>query len=355
MPRRFLSLLTVLAFATAVVLAIARPGAPLSGGASITKMVAVADTQPTSAPWAYIDKIENGDGWCDPNHIDTTTTEYVGDSHQFALCVGNLTGPVHSFQATIGYDGALDECIDELCQPLTFGAQTIQLDQGCVDDNPDANAGATFWGDSLGANWDCFFYFADGNSLGVPDVGRDPTCDVPDHGSSQRTAEIICHGTNSYTLGDNETWGALAVINMNVIAAGVDEVDIQTLQVRTANETLIIACPLVGGADVNADSEIDEPCQNATDIKQPPERHRRPTSTPTPEPTATPTTEVPTVPPPLATPTPSGGAGPAIVAPTTGSGPTGSGDSWPLWLAAGLAGAALAAGGFYLRYVRSDR
>ena len=298
MARWLLTLLALSAVAIAVVLAVARPGALSRPGTFAQPVAAVAAI---ATPWAYIDKVENGAGWCDPTHIDTTTTEYVGDTHQFALCVGNLTlgQPVDSFQATIGYDGALDECIDEPCQPPppTFGAQTIQLDEGCVDDNPDANAGVTTWppdSDGLGTGWSCFYYYqAGGYSLGA--VGQDPTCDVPDHGSSQRTAGISCHGTNSYTLGDNETWGALAVINMNVIAAGVDEVDIQTLQVRTGNEVPIIACPPVTGFDVNADSEIDEPCQGATDIKR--ERHR---STPEPSPTSTATPEPPTVTPPVA-------------------------------------------------------
>ena len=340
MSRWLLTLLTLSAVAVAVVLAIARPGALSRHG---TFAQSVAAVPAIATPWAYIDKIENGAGWCDPNRIDITSTEYVGDSHQFALCVGNLTGPVRSFQATIGYDGALDECIDEQCPPETFSALTLlNGDAGCVDGNPDASAG-------LGDDWNCVF---------VPQVGagQGPTCDMPDHGSSQLSAGISCHGINSFTLGDNETWGALAIINMNVIAAGVDEVDIQTLQVRTDSEVPIIACPPVTGADVNADSVIERPCQGATDIKQPPERHRRPTSTPTPEPAATPTTEVPTVPPPpLAMPTPSGGAGPVIVAPTTGSGPTDSDAPWALWLAVGVAGAALAAGGFYIRYARSDR
>ena len=362
MPRRFLTLLTVLAFATAAVLAVVRPGAPLSGGAPITKAVAVADTVPSATPWAYIDKIENGEGWCDPDHIDDSTIEYVGDSHQFALCVGNLTlgYPVHSFQAAISYDGALDECIDEQCQPVALGAQTIQLDEGCVDDNPDANAGATFWGDGLGADWDCFYYYQTGGySLAVPDVGQDPTCDVPDHGSSQRTAEIICHGNSTYTLGDDETWGALAVVNMNVIAAGTDNVDIESLQVRIDDEVPIIFCGSVFvGSDANAGFPIAGVCQGATDTKKP-ETHKRPSKTPTPEPTATPTTEAPTVPPPPPPPpptaTPYGGVGPEIVAPTTGSGPTGGGAPWALWLAAGLAGAALAAGGFRLRSAGSRR
>jgi hypothetical protein len=337
MPRRFLSLLTVLAFATAVVLAIARPGAPLSGGASITKMAAVADALPSAIPWAYIDKIENGAGWCDPLHIDTTTTEYVGDSHQFALCVGNLTlgQPVDSFQATIGYDGTLDACVDKPCPPQAFSAQTIQDgDEGCVDGNPDASAG-------LGTGWNCVYFPPVG-------AGQGPTCDVPDHGSGRSAAGISCHGNGTNTLGDNETWGALAVINMNVIAAGVDKVDIQTLQVRTGSEVPIIACPpVVEGADVNADSEIDEPCQGATDIKREQEHHR---STPTPTlapPTATPVPPTVPPPPPPPTATPSGGVGPQIVGPATGSGPTDSGTPWAVWLA--FAGAAAAAGGLYLR------
>jgi hypothetical protein len=353
MSRWLLTLLTLSAVAAAVVLAIARPGAFSRDGTFARSAAAVPAT---STPWAYIDKINNGDGWCDPNHIDATTTEYVGDSHQFALCVGNLTlgHPVRSFQATIGYDGDLDECIDKVCQPPVLGVQTVQIDAGCVDDNPDANAGVTQWGDGLGDNWDCFFAFDAGPNLGFIETGQDPTCDLPDHGSSQLSAGISCHGKSSFTLGDDETWGALAVLNMNVIASGVDNVDIQALHVYTESVDPIIDCSLVYSADVNADTVIEGLCQGATDIKRQPVRHRSPT--PTLKPPATPTTEVPTVPPPPpATPTPSGGAGPVIVAPITGSGPTGSDAPWALWLAAGVAGAALAAGGFYIRYARCDR
>jgi hypothetical protein len=233
-----------------------------------------------------------------------------------------------------------------------LSAQTLQPDEGCVDSNPDANAGATFWGDGLGDDWDCVYFPPVG-------AGEGPTCDVPDHASSQLTAGISCHGISTYTLGDDETWGALAVINMNVVAAGTDNVDIQSLLVLADDEVPIISCGYVAaGSDVNADSEIEGPCQGATDIKKP-ETNKRPTKTPTPAPTATPTMEEPTVPPPPPPPpptaTPFGGVGPEIVAPATGGGPSGGGAPWALWLAAGVAGAALAGGGLYLRYRRSDR
>ncbi|MCJ7830982.1 MAG: hypothetical protein MUP86_00440, partial [Dehalococcoidia bacterium] len=105
MSRWLLTLLTLSAVAVAVVLAIARPGALSRDGTFAQPAAAVPDTQPGATPWAYIDKIENGDGWCDPTHIDKTTTEYVGSSHQLAICIDNLPGAVHSFTAAISYDG----------------------------------------------------------------------------------------------------------------------------------------------------------------------------------------------------------------------------------------------------------
>jgi len=361
MPRRFLSLLTVLAFATAVVLAVARPGASLSDGAGITTMAAVADAEPsptpTSAPWAYIDKIENGDGWCDPTHIDTTSTEYVGDSHQLALCIDNLPGAVHSFTAAISYDGTLDQCIDKPCHVLD-GLKAQGTVETCLDDNPDANAGVTTWPhdvEGLGTGWTCSEltgsqYQAQGF------LSREPICTLPLLAmpvSSEETAWIHCQGNGDYELGGDGDWGALAVLTLNVIGAGTDHVSISDLQVSGAE--YIFEC---SDADLNADSiiPVDMPCQGATDIKRQQERHR---STPEPSPTSTATPKPPTVtpppPPPPPTATPFGGAGPAVIAPATGSGPTGSGAPWAVWLAIAVAGAALAVGGFYLRYVKSDR
>jgi len=347
MARWLLTLLALSAVAVAVVLAIARPGALSRPGTFAQPVAAVADAEPITAPWAYIDKIENGDGWCDPNHIDTTTTEYVGDSHQLAICIDNLPGAVHSFTAAISYDGALDQCIDDPCYVLG-GLRAQGTVETCLDDNPDANAGDTTWPadvEGLGTGWTC-------SPVQVSQyqaqylLSSEPICTLPLQAmpvSSEETAWIHCQGSGDYELGKDGDWGALAVLTLNVIGAGTDNVSISDLQV--SGEGYIFEC---SDADLNADSIIDMPCQGATDIKREQERHR---STPEPSPTSTATPEPPTVtpPPPPATPTPSGGAGPAIVAPTTGSGPTGSGDSWPLWLAAGIAGAAAAAGGLYLR------
>ena len=322
MARWLLTLLTLSAVAVAVVLAIARPGALSHPGTFAQPVAAVADAQPsvTPAPRAYIDKIENGDGWCDPNHIDSTTTEYVGDSHQLAVCVENMPQAVGGFTLTIAYDDELDGCTEVPCGGVE-----------CVDDNPDANAG-------LGDEWDC-------------DIYGEPVChqQLPSGvqaGADDGRATISCTGEDV-----NLTSGALAVLDLDVLAAGTDNVGINWLVVYNIGGTPIAHC------QYNDAGGVGMTCLGATDIKQSGETHKRATSTPTPKPpTATPvppTVPPPPPPPPPPTATPFGGVGPEIVAPTTGSGPSDGGAPWAVWLA--IAGTAAAAGGFYFRYAKKAR
>ena len=348
MPRHLLGLFAIAAITVAVVLAIARPGAFSGEGSFAQPVAAVGDAEPSATPWAYIDKVSNGEGWCDPDGIDSTTTEYVGDSHQLAICLGNLPGAVTGFTAAITYDGALDQCVDTLCHHvvLGLGSQTALVDgEGCLDDNPDANAGVTVWGDGLGSGWTCSPLQGD-QYQAFPFALSEPVCDLQRVAvpvSTENTAWIHCEGDGNYALGDDEEWGALAVLTLGVIGGGTDNVTIDYLDVALNNGPGITCSEI----DLNADSIIDIPCQGATDIKK---HHRRPTLTPTEEPTATatrvPPTVAPTVPPPTATPL--GVAGPAIVAPATGSGPAAGGAPWAIWLAAGVVGAAAATGGLYL-------
>ena len=331
MPRHLLGLFAIAAVAAAVALAIARPGALSNQGSFAQPAAAVADAEPSATPWAYIDKINNGEGWCDPAHIDNETTEYVGDSHQLAVCMGNLSQPVYGFILYLSYDVELDQCVEESC-----------TDDYCLDDNPDANAGATKWGDGLGDNWDC---------SGSAQRGPDPMCTYYTSGPPE-LPYIWCEGGDgaTYTLGDDETWGVLAVIDFNVIGVGTDNVAFESLSVW-GEEAFIGGCQAVEAETIVTSGRVSMPCVGATDIKK---QQRRSTPTPTDEPTATATRVPPTVPPtvpppPPATPTPFGGAGPAIVAPATGSGPTAGGAPWAVWLAAGAVGVAAATSGFYLR------
>jgi uncharacterized repeat protein (TIGR01451 family) len=314
-------------------------------------------------PHAYIDKVENGDGWCDPDFVDATSIEIVGDTHQLAVCVEYLPEDVSEFDLTISYNDLLDTCGDnEIACPV---------DTACLDDNPDANDGDMIeWGGvSLGDDWDCT---AEG------DVDE-PTCNLNSegtHGPHAGKAWISCHAD----LGSSTTLraGALAVLTLDVAAAGEDDVEIYSLQIW-GDEAIIAQClpPTAPQGIVGAALPMD--CDGATDTKvvstptptatntptatrtptitptPEEETHKRETKTPTPAPTETATPVPPTVPPPPPpTATPLGGVGPEIIAPTTGSGSPVGGFTWAIWLAAGIAGAA-AAGGFYFRYAKKAR
>ena len=282
---------------------------------------------PLPTPYADIDKIDNGDGWCDP--VDDESTEVVGDSHSLAVCAHNMPQNIGGFDLHISYDNGLDGCTEIAC-----------TDGTCVNDNPEL-AG------DLGAGWNCT-------------TSGQPVCNI----DSQ--AYIHCNGPASIQS------GALAVLNLDVIDHGIDNVIIDSLVLYTDGGLAMAECGAGDGAP-------GMPCFGATDTKV--EATPTPTITNTPPPTATPTitqtpsstirhrtatpkptaTEEPTVPPPAtstpippppATPTPLGGVGTQLVPPETGSGSTG-GFSWLLALLAGTAGiAALAGGGFYLRFAR---
>ena len=322
MSRWLLTLLALSAVTVAVVLAVARPGALSRPGTFAQPAAAIGDVEPsptsTPAPRAYIDKnISNGGGPC--KVIDDETTEIVGDSHQLAVCVENMPDDVGGFDLTISYYDTLDSCTETNC---TEGP--------CLNDNPDANAG-------LGEDWDCHLEGHGQPMCHQPPQGAgDGLSTVP--GPSGR-ATINCEGDGTIKE------GALAVLNLDVIAAGTDNVGIDWLVVYNDAGAPIAHC------QYNDAGGVGMTCLGATDIKQSGETHKRATRTPTPAPpTATPvppTVPPPPPPPPPPTATPFGGVGPEIVAPTTGSGPTDSGTPWAVWLAAGIAGAA--AGGLYLR------
>jgi hypothetical protein len=292
---------------------------------------------PTPTIWAYIDKnLGNGDGPCDI--VDASSTETVGQDHTLAVCLGNVPTEIEQFYLVVSYDADLDECTPVVCG-----------DDYCLDVNPDANAGLTTFGMSLGSGWDCDVEFDPW--CGVL-VGGPPT--VPEPDGNLGIAEILCQredGILAAIDGGFTDYVALAAIDFHVNAAGTDHVNIEELDVYG----LGFAAYCEGNfTDVNADTimEFPMPCQGATDTKQSNIRHRTPTPAPTstftptvpPPPTATP------VPPPPPTATPVGGVGPGLVPPATGSGSTGGGFPWALALLTGVAGAATIGGGLYLKY-----
>ncbi len=277
---------------------------------------------------AYIDKdLTNGTGPCDQNAIDSTTTEFVGQQHQLALCLGNVPAEIDAFQFEVTYNPDLDQCIATACSPD---------DPNCVDSSPDANAGDTTFGTSLGEGWDC-------------NIDNPPVC-------SAGVATIDCEreDTSAQTVGIADDFTdhiALAAMSFNVIGIGTDTVHIQSLVVDGADGPLG-ECGDVPLGDVNADTLAHQmPCQDGTDIKESAATpfHHRATQTPVatetevpPAPTAT------TVILATATPAPSGGVGPAIVPPGTGEGSSSGGFPWALTLFGAAAASCVLVGGLYL-------
>lgn len=280
---------------------------------------------------AYIDKdITNGEGPCDPDYIDDETTEVVGSEHELAVCIGGLSEAVGGFELDIRYDDGLDECTEIEC-----------TDALCLDDNPDANAGDSTWGDGLGDGWDCMY---------GPGGGPEPVCDMDeDIGPQQGHAQVWCRGSDDLDLGDDESWGVLAVLTLDVVAGGTDDVVIDHLTVYR---------PPDGGVIGDCDEDMD--CVGATDIKVTPTPTKPPskkkTATPTVTATATEVAPTPTAPPaatppPAPTATPFGGPGGIVIAPPTGTGGGGSSGSLVIFLSsvAGLGGLMTAGGWLYLR------
>jgi hypothetical protein len=262
--------------------------------------------------------MDTSDGPC--TDIDGAISHATGDIYSVAICVTGLYQgyPIGSFTFDVLYDDTLN-----------IAPEVADAEQA-LDDNPDANAGATTWGDGLGTDWDCS---ASGMSYPTGDAN-------PATGPANGQAYLTCDSLNGpYTLGDNETAGVIAVINFAAIAAGTDTMAIA--------ESGYLAYPDVskyGECDPNTDYPMA--CNGGTDTNQ---------GGPVPVPTSGPgPIAPPVVPPPVVPPAPPIGVPvPVIVAPPTGSGPAGDGSPWTAlgWLLVGAVGTAIAAGGL-LRLAR---
>ncbi|MDI6857825.1 MAG: hypothetical protein QME71_05870 [Dehalococcoidia bacterium] len=310
--------------------------------------------------------METSDGPC--TDIDATAFHDPGTIYDIGLCVSGLYAAAGGFTGTGIGTLAFDVLYDDL---LNVAPEVANSGNG-LDDNPDANAGSTIWGDGLGSGWDCST-----GGIAYPMGDKNPAS-----GPGNGWAFLQCTSlAGPWTLGDDETSGVIAVIHFQAIAAGED--------------TLTIANGLLGFPDAsemgtcNPAYNWEMTCNGGTESKsgEPPPPTATPTatrtSTPTPWcggpgqptcPTSTPTprawtmtptpppTDTPEAPPPPAEeptlppppPPPGGGQQPVVVPPPTGQGS----DSGVSPAAAGLigiacAGALLVGTGLVLRRVRS--
>lgn len=144
----------------------------------------------------------NGSGPCNP--VDSTRGINVGDTYQVAICLTNAPNSPGDFQFEFHYSDDLNQCIPSEC-----------VSRGCLDNNPDANAGATTWGDtSLGPDWSC------DQSGEMP-----PTCDTdPGAGRGHGVAFLECVAATPPSLSAGDGISApIAMVTLKSVAKGTDE------------------------------------------------------------------------------------------------------------------------------------
>jgi hypothetical protein len=213
----------------------------------------------------------NGDGSCDP--VDTTVQHNTGETYSIAVCLTNSTAPPASFEFYLTYDDVLNECLPATCT----------AEDGCLDANPDANAGATtFSVPDLGSMWKCAWE----DPLVVP------VCDAdPEQGAGHGVAYLYCQTAipDSLLYGDGVS-APLAEVTFQAYAPGTDGLVISWAAVEDEFESPLVLCDDSGGE-----------CYGGTDVKV--GNPVTPTATPTHTPTIT-STPTNTPVPPTATYTP---------------------------------------------------
>ena len=256
-------LLTLMAITGTAILAVALVGFRLSqGGLDYSAFAHIIDYDGNTTNDFHVEidaDSTNGTGPCNP--VDVVANVAPG-THQVAICVGSPADKVSAFSAVLDYNAALNSCPDEEC--------AVSGGTNCVDDNPDANVGATLGSGvpttpNLGTGWDC-------SGFGF----TEPACNVDIDGDTvlDGAAKIDClSSVGPYTSPIGDLSFPLAVVTFDVIAEGIDTMDLSVVVlggVAAAGE--IGSCnPLIA---------IEMPCYGITDLKN---------ITQTPTPTQTPT------------------------------------------------------------------
>jgi len=164
----------------------------------------------------------NGNGPCDP--IDDTRSANAGDTFEIAMCLTDALTSPSDFDVRVIYDDTLDQCVPVDC-PAGIG---------CLDTNPDANAGATTWtSPSLGDNCDCSI----GGAL-------PPVCDQdPRTGPGKGQTLLFCNCMPPATLSVGKgTSTPLGMITFKNVQPGTDRITFGTSNVSDSGFIAITDC-----------------------------------------------------------------------------------------------------------------
>ena len=195
-------LLTLMAIAGTAIMAVSLVGLRLSlGGLDYSAFAHVYDHDgsTTNDFHAEIDAdATNGTAPCAPVNYNAFIEPGV---HEVAVCTTSAPTAFGAFSFTLNFDTALNTCADVNCAA-----------GDCLDDNPDANAGATLGSGTptspnLGTGWDC----------NIMDLAQ-PTC--AKDGTAGK-AWIGCWSlTGPYTSPTGDVSFPLAVVTFNAVGRG---------------------------------------------------------------------------------------------------------------------------------------
>src|SRR4030042_3700795 len=135
------------------------------------------------------------DGPC--TDIDSKLHTSFGQSFQVAVCIKGLGIGLAIVELHVAYDDAI------------ILAPEVADEGPGLDDNPDANAGTTTWGEGLGDKTDC-----SQRSLAHPKGNRGLT---PGQGESFMTCMNLA---GPWPMGENASEGPLAIITFNALKEG---------------------------------------------------------------------------------------------------------------------------------------
>jgi hypothetical protein len=229
-----------LLLAVGLVLALVRFG----GGGETASGHSITATPGVPQFHVEIDMVKDGNTFCEP--VDAAGMHSLGSTYRVAVCVKDTPAAIGGFSFELVYDDTLNQ------------ASEVADSGTALDDNPDANAGTTTWptstaGDDLGGGWDC-----SGFSISYPRGDIDPAT-----GPGRGRARIVCMSLEGpWTLGDNETEGALATVRFNVVGTGADTLHLENVFVDDTAGAEIGSC--------NPAIWVLIPCFDATDDKTAP-------------------------------------------------------------------------------------
>ncbi len=138
-------LLTLMAITGTAILAVALVGFRLSqGGLDYSAFAHIVDYDANTTNDFHVEvdgDADNGTAPCNP--VDVAPSVLPG-THKVAICAASAGETVGAFSVKLVYDDTLNQCPDVGCNdgpnppdpPVVGNAK-------CLDDNPDANAGAT--------------------------------------------------------------------------------------------------------------------------------------------------------------------------------------------------------------------